>query len=406
MGRLAARSFAALLLCLLLGGCWDRVELNELGITSATSLDRIGEDWILSYQVIIPSAISSVSGNEGGGVSPITVHSTKAKTIREAVAKSKLESPRQLYFAHNRVLVVSERAAREGLSSIIDVYFRLPNSRETVSMLISKDNPARVLRQLMSIQRISGQGIQQIVANESKSGSLLPNIRLYEFAMNIVGDSRSGIIPEIVVSGSPDVDKVDQMGETRQSSRLKLGRLAVFKADRMQGWFSQKESFGVAFFNDRVKVATLSFACGDSSNGQRIDSTFTIKRSSTRLTPKYSNGKMQMDVHVKSAGVLEETECTDDLQDPRVIKRMENNVRDVITGIMQAAREASKRQQLDVLGFAQHVHRKYPRYWKEHEANWDREFAKLEMKLTVEVRLERLGVSNKSFKSLEDPEGG
>ncbi|MBB3113059.1 spore germination protein KC [Paenibacillus phyllosphaerae] len=406
MRKQGARLLASVMLCMLLTGCWDRTELNELGITAATSVDKIGDNWIVSYQLIIPSAISTLSGGGAGGISPITVHSTKARTIREAVAKSKLESPRQLYFAHNRILVVSERAARYGLSSLIDVYFRLPNSRETVSMLITEGSPVRILRQLMSIQPISGQGVQQIISNESRSYSLLPHVKLYKFAMNIVGDARAGVMPEILVSGSPNVDAVNQMGETNQPSRLKLGRLAVFKSDRFYGWFSQRESFGVSFLTDEVNQASISFNCGGGSDQQGgMNSAVTLTRSQTKVKPHIVDGHLQMEVHVKSAGMLEETVCTDNLQDPKVIKRMEGSIQKEINGIIMAAWEACKRDKVDVLGFAGAVHRKYPKQWKRMKQNWDQEFASADLKLTVDFKLERIGVSNKSFKSLEEPEG-
>src|SRR3569832_2277998 len=132
-------------------GCWNRIELNELGFTSATGIDWDGIQWVITYQVVIPASISAGVGTVGGGLSksPVIVYSTKGKTIREAMMHSYSESPRKLFFAHNRVVILSEDVARRGFEELIDVYFRNAGRRETVSMLVTPGNARRALEQFM-----------------------------------------------------------------------------------------------------------------------------------------------------------------------------------------------------------------------------------------------------------------
>lgn len=393
-----------LALSLMTAGCWDRKELNELAITSATGFDVEDNQWIISYQVIIPSSISSGMGGAGSssGRSPVTVYSSKGRTIREAVAHSLLESPRRLYFAHNRVMVVSERAAKIGLSPILDVYFRQPDSRETVNMVITKGSPKRILEQLMPTSRISGQGIQEIISLESENGSLLPSVKVYEYASAIVGDSRSALLPEILISGTPDITTTEQTNKTSQSSKLRLGQLAVMKEDKLAGWLTHKESLGVAFITNKVKTVNIAFSCGESD---RKDSTFELLRSSTKIEPKQSDGRFTVSITVDGKGTLEETECPLDLHKPEVIAELEKQLVKEIEGSIRAATLASRRYKSDVLGFAAAIHRKFPQQWETIKADWDKFFPTIEVETKVSVTIERVGVSNKSFKELERPEG-
>ncbi|MFC3798666.1 Ger(x)C family spore germination protein [Cohnella sp. GCM10012308] len=399
-GSLAA---ACLSLVILLSGCWDRTELNELAITSATSFDKTDTGWTVTYQVIIPSAISSGYGGgaAGSGGAPTTVYTTSGKTIREAVSRSVLESPRQLYFAHNRVLVVSDRAARSGMNAILDVYFRQPEARETVNILIAEGDPSRMLRQLFAMERISGEGLQALIAKESRIDSILPAVKVYEFAMNIVGDARSGVLPEIYIGGSPDVNGTDQLAETNLASRLKLGRLALFKADRMVGWLSQREALGVAFLANRVKFATFSFPCGDRNNQSQLG-TFRITKSSTKLTPRLDGDRLTMDVRIRTEGALEEMNCALDLLEPSVLHQLEARLKEEVDRIVDDALAAVKAQKTDVLGFADAVHRHDPKSWERLKKNWDGQFAKIVVKTDAKVKIERVGVSTKSFKKLEE----
>ncbi|MDI4644498.1 Ger(x)C family spore germination protein [Cohnella hashimotonis] len=401
-GILAASCLA---FCILLSGCWDRTELNELAITSATSFDKTDKGWTISYQIIIPSAISSGYGGGGAGSSgsPITVYSTTGKTIREAVSRSVMESPRELYFAHNRVLVVSDRAARSGMNAILDVYFRLPEARETVNILISEGDPSRIISQLFAIQRISGEGLQALIAKESRIDSILPAVKVYEFAMSIVGDGRSGVLPEIYIGGSPDVNRTDQLSKTSLTARLKLGRLALFKADRMVGWLNQREALGVSFIADRIKSATFAFPCVNRGQTEQLG-TFRITKSSTKLVPRRAGERLTMDVRIRTEGALEEMDCALDLLEPSVLQQLEARLKEEIDNIVDEAWKAVKMHKADVLGFAEAVHRHDPKYWKSVKNNWDEAFASIALKTDIKMKIERVGVSTKTFKKLEEQE--
>ena len=124
---------------LLLTGCVDHTELNELGITTATGIDGRKGDWINTYQIIIPSAMTTGSGGSSTGASQSAVHTFTAhgKTLREAVTKSSLEYPRKLYFAQNNIIVIGKKTAEQGIEEVIDIYLRNLDSRETVKVFIA-----------------------------------------------------------------------------------------------------------------------------------------------------------------------------------------------------------------------------------------------------------------------------
>lgn len=106
-----------------------------------------------SYQIVIPQSISTQAGGGGGGSeSPVTVFSTKGKTLLEAIQRISLESSRALFFAHNRVLIISEKVAKEkGISGIMDFYLRDGESRETMVVVLSK-GPARDILETLTPQ--------------------------------------------------------------------------------------------------------------------------------------------------------------------------------------------------------------------------------------------------------------
>ncbi|MBO9600248.1 MAG: Ger(x)C family spore germination protein [Cohnella sp.] len=396
--RLLIRIVLACVIFCLLPGCWDRKELNQIAITSATAIDYKDGQWIVSYQVVIPSAISAAMTTVGGGAAklPVIVYSTQGKTIREAVWKSALESPRRLFFSHTRVLVVSAAATQQGLTPLIDVYFRNPDSRETVNVLIAEGEARTILEQLMQIQIIPGDGIQETMVGEAKDLSILPSIKMYDLAMELLGPAKSAVLPEIVISGSPGVTSADALNKTSLSSKLRLGRLAVLGQDKLVGWLSRQEAIGVGFMRDWVHMTSISFPCDAGSREE--ESAFRLMRSRTSVTPHKSGSSFVMDVKVEGEGTLLETNCPLDLNEPDAIKAMEEQLEKKIAAQIEESWLAVKKLKTDIAGFADRIHRRYPKEWKKLASNWEATFLQIEVRPKVDITIKRTGLSTKSFK--------
>ncbi|WP_138752423.1 Ger(x)C family spore germination protein [Paenibacillus sinopodophylli] len=394
--RISIVAAVAIVLTCLLTGCWSRIELNELAITSATAVDRKGDEWFVSFQVLIPSSISSGIGITGGGSgAPVIVYSTKGKTIKEANSRSFFESPRKLYFAHNRVIIVSEEAARRGLNPVLDVYLRNTDARETVDVLIAPGSARTILEQMMQIQKISGDGIREINHLESKYTSILPEVKMYQLAMSLASDSGSALLPEVFLSGHSDAASLKVFDRTTLPAKVKLGRLAVIKKDKMVGWLSRKEALGVAFLRNDVKKTSLTFACPNEENKHL---TLQVGSSSTELQPILKGDKMTVKAHIKGKAVLSESDCASmDLYKPEIVDALEKAAVKELLTYTEAGWKATQRLHTDTLGFADLAHRKYRKQWRTWKKDWDRYFAAIKVEVSAEITLTNVGLSNQPF---------
>lgn len=391
--RVMITAMQIVLCSFVLAGCWSRVELNELAITSATSIDRDGEEYVVTFQVLIPSAISTGIGITGGSSgAPVVVYSTKGRTIREADLNSLFESPRRLYFAHNRVILLSEETVRKGLNPVLDVYLRNPDARETVDVLVTPGRSRKVLEQMMQIQKIPGDGIRELISIESKYLSWLPEVKLYELAMELSSDSAAALLPEIYVSGTKDASSVEDFSNTTLPSKLRLGRAAVIKKDKMVGWLSRSDALGVAFLKDAVKQAIITTACPEDGNKSI---TFGIERSVTELKPSLANGKLHIKATVKSTGKLTQIDCKPkDLYNPETVAQLEKAAGDKIYDYIESGWHSVQAIKADVPGFADLAHRTYRKEWRKWQNDWDSVFADIQLQIEVEFKLTNVGLSN------------
>lgn len=405
--RFTRAGIIVLILSFLLTGCWGRTELNDLSITSATAIDQEKDKWTISYQVIIPSAISGtggLGGSGGGGASraPVVVYSVTSENIREAASLSHLETARKLYIAHNATLVISEKAAREGLSAIIDIYLRNHETRETISVLVTTGEARSILEQLMGIERIPGQGIQKLLEKEQQNLSYLPNVKMYELAMDMTGESRTGLLPEIIISGTGEITSIDKLKNTAQLSKLKLGRLAVIHENKMVGWLNQTEALGTSFLRNKVQGTSIPFSCSNDKPSKK-SANYLLTGSKTKITPKLDGDSFSFQVEIKTSGQLNEADCSVDLLKPETIKMLEERIAKEIEKSALSSWDAVKRLDADVVGLSSVIMRKYPKQWKQMKQQGKKpDWKSMQLSVKAEVMLDRIGLSNKAFKKMTE----
>lgn len=404
------RKALCLILCLpllsvLLSGCWDDRELNELGVTSGSAYDWENNEWKATYQVINPSSGASGMGGSGGGSTsspPFVTFTVKGRTIMEAIERTNLTSTREMFFSHSRITVIGESLAKHGINQLIDMFLRKQDARETVFVFISKGEAGDILDQLMQLTKNQGAGIQLMIEQESRLLSFYPGTRLFELAMALSSESGSAVLPEILLTGPDIMDETTETGRTDLPSRLALGRLGVIKGEKFVGWLSQKQAFGLSFMTDNIKTATIAFA-SQPRKSDKLDASFILQNSRTTVHPVWAKDHFIMDIDIKGSGVLTELGSVMDLNDRKAISEMEASLERQVLSLVNNSWTEVKKLGADVTGFAVRVHRSDRKRWKqiEKDKSWDSVFQEIEIRPHVSFQIERTGLSNKSFKSVQ-----
>jgi len=394
------RLLLPILVCMLATGCWNRIELNDIAIVSATGVDWKDGKWVLSYQVVIPEAISSQSASNS--TAAVHVFSTRGESFRSAVSKASQETSRRLYFSHTQIVIISQDAARKGLGPLLDTYLRNHDSRETVSVFLSKGSARRMLEQLIPLEKIPGAAIQGMINNEEMNSSTFRQMTIHKVLLDLLGTAQATGLPGLVVSGTNEgVDNAGQLSSTSTPSKVRLFDLGLIVGDKLVGWINNEESQGAMWLANQVKKTTIPFACS-LDEGKQKSSSIRITHSDTKASPKLSNGKWLMDVNVRATGTLMEYNCEGDLMNPKEIEKLQKRVEDEIVAIMQKGWRAVSRNKADIIGFGSVIHNKYPKQWSKMAASWSEEFPNTEIKLKVKVNLNSTGLSGSGFKKAQE----
>ncbi|WP_141433227.1 Ger(x)C family spore germination protein [Bacillus sp. 03113] len=385
---------------LILSGCWNRKELNSFGIVIATAIDiDKNNEWVTSFQVVIPGAIATQTGG-AGAQAPITVFSTRGSTINEAYLNASRETPRKLFLSHNRVLILSERAAKKGVKQIMDFLIRNVESRETMYIVLTRENVRNLLEILLPVEKIPGNAIKQILEGEKTILSITKPVKFIEFASAQFNPTTNAFLPEVIVSGNENKQRnLEAIGETKSDAVLKVDGLGVFQDGKLKDWIHREDSIGISFLTDSVDNAVIDFTC----NENKKNSSFTIEKSSTKKKPHIRNGELFMDVEINAKGTLTETACKEDFSNPTTLKKMEKNIRKEVIKDVERGFNRAKELNTDLVGFGDSFHKKHPQKWKKLEKDWDHSFSTIKMNVSVHVEINRTGLMKESFSKAAKP---
>lgn len=398
-----------LIVVLLFGltGCWNRVELNELWVTAATGLDTTDDgQWKVSYQIIVPSAIASGTGGGSSGSSqPASyVFSVKAKTFNQALSYSNMESSRRIYIAHNRVVYIGKKAAEKGLDHLVDFYLRNTEARELVTMVITDGLASDILKKIMPPEKLQGAAMDDLIDNESDFLSVYPHVRVYDFILSMNSDSKSigipvaGLVGEKGQKNEEESESLDVLKKTSAPLKLRLTKLAVFQNGKLKGYLNEEEGLGVSYLSQKIKNTEISFLCSDQP-GREMYSSLRVNSANVKLKPRKTGYHYTMQVKVKVNGTLIDTTCTKDISKTQTIRDMEGEISKEVTRVINKGWMKIQELGVDTVGFADQIHRKFPKDWRTDKNDWDEEFKKMELDIQVDARIRRPGLLQKHIGS-------
>lgn len=384
--------------------CWDQREVERLGIVLATGIDLAPNGGIrLVVQNINPAAMGGGGGGGGGG-GPIRAdksyrnRSIEGSTIFEAIRELSRETPRQLFFAHNQVILVSERLARErGVTEVMDFFERNPQIRRTTWLLLGEGDLDTLLDVPGRLEDTPAQRIVNII-NERRLTSQYGVLRLGEFLEMLESENTHPYTAVLEVIRNPAVPERQRSGIEEGFIRepkdtYLFSKTAVFRRDKLVGFLDTRESRGLLWIKGEVEGGIIVIPI---PGKEREKISLEIIRSKTDLKPEIRDGRVYMTVDIKEESNLNETTGTLDLTKPETLKELEDLQNRAIRNEVEAAlRKAQEEYGVDIFGFGETIHRKLPGEWKTMKNMWQDIYPNVQVTVRVKSEIRRTGMVTK-----------
>jgi spore germination protein KC len=384
--------FVLLILSLILTGCWDRRELNEIAITLALGIDKVDDKFQLTAQVVVPSEVSM---KQSSGRSPVTLFQADGETLFEAFRKMTIESPRKIYPGHLRMLVIGEELAEEGLGESLDLLSRDWELRSDFYVVVAKDmTAAEILNVTTPIESIPANKMFHTLKTSEENWSVTKGVTLDELLDDLITDGKAAVLTGIRVFGNQEVGSSKQNVESiTPAARIQYDHLAVFKKDKLVGWLNESESKGYNYITDSVKSSVTSISCPEKGKAS-----IEVIHSKSDIKGKFNNGEPEVDVTIQAEGDVGAVECHIDLTETKAIDALEKSYeKELKETIQQTIETVQKQYKADIFGFGQAIHRSNPKKWAKIKNQWDETFTDLTVNVEVDLKIRQTGTVSNSF---------
>ncbi|WP_019120047.1 Ger(x)C family spore germination protein [Brevibacillus massiliensis] len=380
-----ARCWIALLLALslLLGGCWDRRELEERTSVLGMGIDLAkGKPNLLkvTVQIPIPIKIAGSGGQTGGkgGGSPVRVMSSTGHTVLEAISNLQKRLNQKIFIGHARVVAVSEEVARRGLREITDGFRRDPEMRRLLWPIVVKKDAAHLLKVKPKLEQIPIVYIMDMIESGTKTGSI-PDQTLGNF---YIQDSSRTMQPYLNYMVTHN-DEIIWKG------------VAVFREDKMVGVLPELQTWVLNQLRDNKTGGDIVIAV-PGKKGAYITVRPHFVRTKLKLEQAGNQtGSLQARYVCRLQCDLLEATFPLDFKDNGIIHKYEQIIRQEME--KRAAKLINMLQKdfkSDILklGLAIHGHH-YRDYWVSH--NWVEEFPRFPISVQYDVHIRRIGMKMK-----------
>ncbi|MEK5232146.1 Ger(x)C family spore germination protein [Lysinibacillus sp. FSL K6-0232] len=381
------------ILTLLLGGCWSKHELNELAIAIALGIDKVGDDYEITVQIVDPSEISvrQVSAQR----SPVVTYHTKGKSIFEALRKMTTLAARKPYFSHLQVVVLGEDLAKEGIQEPLDFIARDHEFRNDFNVIMSYEATAKeVLNVLTPIEKVPANKIVNSLRTSEHAWGSIMTITIDELVNTLNNKEKGTVLAAIEIQGDKKLG-MDQTNVQRIQTPvlLRYAGLAVLEEGRFVGLLSEEESRSIGFLKDSIHSTAEIIACPEQGSLST-----EIIQSDTKVKGSFERGQPKIAVQIHIIQNVAEVKCTINLTEDTTIQTINQiTAQDIQQQIEQALATIQQYYQVDIVGFSNVLHRADAKQWKKIKSDWATIFPTLQVDVKVDVQTQGSGTIQNSI---------
>ncbi|HEX2937814.1 MAG TPA: Ger(x)C family spore germination protein [Ruminiclostridium sp.] len=391
-GRKSMRKLCAILICIsliFLPGCRDEKEMNEIGIVTGIAIDKDlqNERYIITLQVILPANMQKKDANKEKPYKNIT---GEGDTIFDAQRSLSKKYERIPFYSHNRVVIINENVAKEGLSNVLDVFTRDNESRDNVMLVISKDTKASNIldyeNKTEQIPSISLSKFENILFRNPGS--------VYKTVLDFKQNSYSfGIDPVLGVFSLIPSTHMPQTDTNTKKAEINYAGSAVFVYDKLQGFLNEDETEAYNFVTGKVKSAVINI--NGMQNKNALITTQVLSEQNS-IVPHLDGSQISFNININDVANIDEIHDNTDVTDVAIINKLENEHNEKVKAKVEALiKKMQTEYKSDIFGLGQSFYRKYPHQWEKIKNNWSKIFPTIRCKVTVKSTLVRSGLTDK-----------
>lgn len=371
---------AGLSIAMLLTGCWDRTEVNDIAIVLASGIDKEKDGYRVSILVPLPGNMGGASGGGGGsgGNRPYTIDSETGRTIREAYNKLQSRLSRRLFSGHRKVLLIGEEAAKAGLAEMMDIAGRVPENRLTSYIAVTKGKAFEVLNAAPKLERFSTEALRELLKSDATI-----SIQVKDVVLEMSGEGQDALLPYVEV--------VKTEGSDKPNEELQITGFAYTSEGRVSGIAKGDAAIGIRWLKNSFKPYMETVEV----DGGLVSVTF--RRGQSSIKPYIADGNIHYRIKIEGEGTIMEAPDGRDYENRNNVALLERQLENKIRDQLQTAGDIIRMKRTDIPGFGALLSRTFPDRWRsDWGRNWSSDIRHIQFSVQASVNVNRTGMFSKN----------
>lgn len=373
-----------ILLLPLLSGCYNYRELNELGITTAVSIDYKDNNFYVIAEVINPIKQQDASSSNN---SPFVNYNSSSSSLQDAFRKVVLESPRQLYAAQLEIIVLSEEVVNNHLEEVLEYFARDPEARTEIKIIVAKtEDSTKAITLQTLLTSLSSSNIIKSLDLQSKVLGMDYPVTLNELLNMYIDPYLEVVLPSMTLYGNYEIgDEKENITTSSPKAIVKIDGSTITKDNKILGYLDLEESKILNLINGKLKETIIKM--------NYYDGYIIFEPNRIKVSRELDIKNNIIKINISGYSKTKEIQSNIDLKDPKEVKKLNKalnmELEKKITDTFNSIRE---KYGTDVFGFQELYYRTNYKYFKENCTNWyENIYPKIKLEVKANVRLYEKG---------------
>lgn len=379
---------------ILLTGCQSYRELNDLAITTATSIDYNDETKEFDMIIQVVNTVKQQDASSSGEPAFVTF-SDSAFSIQEAYRNIALKLPKKLYGAQMQIILLSENVINEHLNEVLDFFTRNPEIRSETKIIIAKNKETL---QGITIQTLldnlsSSNILSSLEVNITKNG-IEEEVTLNDLTNMYLNPYLEIALPSIYTYGDIQESHTDDnKKDTVYEGGVKIGTSAIFKDNKLVYYLEEEESKYLSLVRGNTKSSIVKYDYKDGyivfePNNIKVETKANVKKNKVTINILgFAKG-----YEITSSSDIQENEETNNIE-KFFNKKMEESILNIFNKIRDE-------YNTDVFKFRDLYYKEDAKYYKDNydETWYETIFKDLKLEIKSNIKLYENGNTKEAIK--------
>ncbi|MCI1945283.1 Ger(x)C family spore germination protein [Clostridium luticellarii] len=381
-----------LLICIVLTGCWDKVEIDRVHLVSIIGVDA-GADIGKKKEVMdikptdpltsvdlkkfhVTFGIPDLSKLEPGkgGILQDKYINVDGYSIQDAVSGAIAKSSRSMRFSHTKILVLGENLMKypESVKEVIDYLQREPSLNRNMYIVMSDGDAEKYIKFNTPAEMSVENYILGMVESDLKNSTVIP-VTLNDFLVQM-SENGNSIVPRIVM------DKDDK--------NIKVSGTFAIKSFAQKGVLNSEQTSDIELLKGILRGGKKVIYLDEHPVDIRIDN---VDR---KIKMVQRNGKLVFNVDLYIEGQIKNYYTDNEALSVNKLNQIQHDFNESIgKECRNVVKYTQKDLQVDPVGFGEYVEKYHPDVWKQVKNNWDGTYKNAVININVNTNIRRIGAT-------------